>query len=105
MLDILYQQYPLNQERILGVFDLIDKSCLAAEVKEKYYSRRYEFLDDLGTDVNKSVHLTLPTSVYHPSTIHATPSPCLLHPSLAISPLLPSPLHPLPSLLNCISMD
>ena len=53
LLDVEYQRHPLNEEKILAVFDLVNASTLAADVKQKFYSRRYEFIDDLGSDVNR----------------------------------------------------
>ena len=53
LLDIEYQRQPLNEERILAVFDLANSSTLSDEAKQTFYSRRYEFLDDLGSDVNR----------------------------------------------------
>ena len=37
---------------MLAVFDLVNASSLSADIKQKSYSRRYEFIDDLGSDVN-----------------------------------------------------
>ena len=53
LLDVEYQRHPLNEEKILAVFDLVNASTLAADVKQKFYSRRYEFIDDLGSDVKR----------------------------------------------------
>lgn len=54
LLDIEYQRYPLNEDKILAIFDLANNSTMSDEVKQKFYSRRYEFIDDLGSDVNRS---------------------------------------------------
>ena len=45
----------MDEDKVLKVFDLVNESSLSAEIKQKFYSRRYEFVDDLGSDVNRYV--------------------------------------------------
>lgn len=52
LLDIEYQKQPLDETKILAVFDQVNSSSLSADIKQKFYSRRYEFIDDIGSDVN-----------------------------------------------------
>ncbi|XP_067938391.1 pre-mRNA-processing factor 39-like [Watersipora subatra] len=53
LLDVEYQRQPLDEDKVLDVFELINASSLSPEVKQKFYSRRYEFIDDLGSDVKR----------------------------------------------------
>ncbi|KAF6038686.1 hypothetical protein EB796_003015 [Bugula neritina] len=53
LLDVEYQRQPLDEDKVLAVFELVNASSLSSEIKQKFYSRRYEFIDDLGSDVTR----------------------------------------------------
>jgi hypothetical protein len=59
MLDVEYQAHPVDEEKVMMVFQTILASDLSIEFKVKISQRRMEFLEDFGTCIKRSVFLFL----------------------------------------------
>lgn len=53
LLDIELSAYPVREEKVLELFDLVRDSELDTEVKQGFSQRRVEFLEDFSADVTK----------------------------------------------------
>ena len=57
MLDVEYQSQPVDENKVLDVFQTILASDLSIEFKVKISQRRMEFLEDFGTCIKRFVLL------------------------------------------------
>ena len=53
LLDIELGAYPVNEEKVEEVFELVKDSELDTEVKQGFSQRRLEFLEDFSGDIAK----------------------------------------------------
>ncbi|KAM7443644.1 PRP39 pre-mRNA processing factor39 [Porites harrisoni] len=53
LLDLELSTYPVNEEKIEEVFDLVKDSELDLETKQGFSQRRVEFLEDFSSDISK----------------------------------------------------
>lgn len=53
MLDVEYQSQPVDENKVMDVFQTILSSDLSIEFKVKISQRRMEFLEDFGTCVKR----------------------------------------------------
>ena len=53
MLDLELSIYPVSEERVEEVFDLVKDSELDTEIKQGFSQRRVEFLEDLRGNIAK----------------------------------------------------
>lgn len=53
MLDVEYQSQPVDEDKVMDVFQAILSSDLSIEFKVKISQRRMEFLEDFGTCVKR----------------------------------------------------
>lgn len=52
-MDLELSTYPVNEEKIEEVFDLVKDSELDLETKQGFSQRRVEFLEDFSSDISK----------------------------------------------------
>ena len=53
LLDIEFGAYPVSEEKVEEVFDLVKNSELDTEVKQGFSQRQIEFLEDFSADITK----------------------------------------------------
>ena len=53
LLDLELGAYPVNEEKVEEVFDLVKDSELDTETKQGFSQRRIEFLEDFSADISK----------------------------------------------------
>lgn len=53
MLDVEYQSQPVDENKVMDVFQTILSSDLSIEFKVKISQRRMEFLEDFGTCIKR----------------------------------------------------
>lgn len=53
LLDVELSSFPLKEEKVLEVFDLVRDSELNTEVKQGFSQRQVEFLEDFSADITK----------------------------------------------------
>lgn len=51
LLDVELSSFPLKEEKVLEVFDLVRDSELNTEVKQGFSQRQVEFLEDFSADI------------------------------------------------------
>lgn len=53
MLDVEYQAQPVDEDRVMAVFQSVLSSDMSVEFKVKISQRRMEFLEDFGNCIRR----------------------------------------------------